>query len=266
MALLRIDHEPESIGMNLPLNLILPEEDALKERNLEDFPVLYLLHGLSDDASAWQRYSTIESLARYYGLVVVMPSGGRSIYADQDNGQAYFTYITEHLPAYLSKMFRFTREREKTFVAGLSMGGYGAFKAAFLHPEMYAAALSLSGLLVLDPAMIPPDKMYDPKLMHELDLVFGGLGTVAGSTNDPVTWLKWYASEPARFPKLSISCGTEDDLLEMSRFFANGLRLGGGSVDYEEHPGKHNWDYWTEHIAVWLKKILPGPAQETGRV
>jgi putative tributyrin esterase len=259
MAFLRVDHNPETIGMNLPLNLILPEPQALKGRALEDFPVLYLLHGLSDDASAWPRYSTIEDLARFYGLVVVMPSGGRSIYADQDNGPAYFTYITEELPTYLHKLLRLNQTREKTYIAGLSMGGYGAFKAAFLRPELYTAALSLSGLLVLDPALMPPDKAFDPKLMHEMGLVFGGIDKVGGSLNDPVTWLRMIAAEPARFPRLFMSCGTEDDLLDMNRFFAQGLRKAGVSFDYEEHPGGHTWPYWTEHIAVWLKKILPQP-------
>jgi len=264
MAFLRIDHDPESIGMCLPLNLILPEPAVLRTRDLEDFPVLYLLHGLSDDASAWPRYSNIEDLANRHGLVVVMPSAGRSIYTDQDNGQAYFSYVTEELPAYLHRMFRLTQAREKTYVAGLSMGGYGAFKAAFLHPELYSAALSLSGLLVLDPAMMPPDKAFDPKLRHEMDLVFGGMDTIAGTPNDPVTWLRMIAAEPARFPKLYISCGTSDDLLEMSRFFAKGLLQAGIPVDYEEHPGGHTWSYWTEHIAVWLKKIFPLPDPTSG--
>jgi len=77
----------------------------LKDKLLESYKVLYLLHGLSDDASAWQRYTNIEILARERDLVVVMPDGGRSMYADMQNGQAYFTYLTEELPAYLKAVF-----------------------------------------------------------------------------------------------------------------------------------------------------------------
>ena len=102
--------------------------------------VLYLLHGLSDDASAWQRYSCVETLATAYGLVVVMPSAGRSFYIDQPNGQGYFTYLTEELPHYLADVFGLAPRREDTFIAGNSMGGHGAFKAALLHPELYAAS------------------------------------------------------------------------------------------------------------------------------
>ncbi len=81
--------------------------------------VLYLLHGLSDDASAWQRYTAIESIAALYGLVVIMPSAGRSFYTDQPNGQNYFSYLTEELPRYLKQVFglvslprRYTHRRQ----------------------------------------------------------------------------------------------------------------------------------------------------------
>ena len=111
--------------------------------------VLYLLHGLSDDASAWQRYTSIETLAAAYGLVVVMPSVGRSFYIDQPNGQKYFTYLTEELPHYLADVFDLAPRREDTLIAGNSMGGYGAIKAAFCYPERYRAAASFSGVLSL---------------------------------------------------------------------------------------------------------------------
>lgn len=87
MALIRIDHVPVSVGVNLPLYIILPDLGKMGDIPLAKRKVLYLLHGLSDDGSAWQRYSSIETLAAAYGLVVVMPSAGRSFYTDQPNGQ-----------------------------------------------------------------------------------------------------------------------------------------------------------------------------------
>ena len=86
---------PETVKVNLPLNIILPDPGRMGEVPVSQRKVLYLLHGLSDDATAWQRYSVIEVLARRYGLVVVMPTAGRSFYIDQPNGQKYFTYLTE---------------------------------------------------------------------------------------------------------------------------------------------------------------------------
>src|SRR5512133_2168068 len=131
MALIHLDHVPETVKVNLPLNIILPDPGEIAGIPVRQRKALYLLHGLSDDASAWQRYSSSETLARRYGLVVVMPSAGRSFYMDQPNGQRYFTYLVEELPRYLEDVFGIVPRRENTLIAGNSMGGYGAFKAAF---------------------------------------------------------------------------------------------------------------------------------------
>ena len=147
MALLRFDHVPETVKVNLPLYIILPSPGEMRGVPVAKRKVLYLLHGLSDDGSAWQRYTAIEAMAALYGLVVVMPSVGRSFYTNQPNGQAYFTYLTDELPRYLKDVFGLSPARADTLIAGNSMGGYGAFKAAFIHPEMYSSAASFSGAL-----------------------------------------------------------------------------------------------------------------------
>src|SRR5512143_2154017 len=147
MALLRIDHVPETIKVNLPLYIILPSPGEMRGLPVAKRKVLYLLHGLTDDGSAWQRYTAIESIAALYGVVVVMPSVGRSFYTDQTNGQHYFSYLTDELPRYLTDVFGLSPRRADTLIAGNSMGGYGALKAAFLHPDRYCAAASFSGVV-----------------------------------------------------------------------------------------------------------------------
>src|SRR5512138_2093506 len=134
MALIRLDHMPVTVGLNLPLNIILPDPGQMKGIPVRERKVLYLLHGLSDDASAWQRFTAIETIAAAYGLVVVMPSVGRSFYTDQPNGQRFFSYLVDELPRYLADVFDLQPRRENTLIAGNSMGGYGAMKAAFLRP------------------------------------------------------------------------------------------------------------------------------------
>ena len=255
MALLQIDHVSEKVGVNLPLNLILPDDLTRGGKPLEERKVLYLLHGLSDDASAWQRYTNIEILAREHGLVVVMPTAGRSFYADMANGQAYFSYITEELPAWLAATFRISSARENTFVAGLSMGGYGAFKAAFLRPDLYSAACSLSGVLALNIFFAPPDKVENPALMHEFDMIFGGLEGLSGSMHDPMTWLKNATSTSAPLPRLFAACGLEDDLLPLNRLFAHSAAQLGVPLHYQEEPGGHEWIYWQKQIEKFILAI-----------
>ncbi len=255
MALIQINHDSDKVGVNLPLNVILPDDLTRGGKPLEERKVLYLLHGLSDDASAWQRYTNIEILARAHGLVVVMPTAGRSFYADMANGQAYFSYITEELPAWLAATFRIGSAREQTFIAGLSMGGYGAFKAAFLRPDLYAAACSLSGVLALNIFFAPPDKVENPALMHEFDMIFGGLEGLSGSMHDPMRWLKDAAASSAPLPKLFAACGLEDDLLPLNRLFAHAAAQVGVPLHYQEESGGHEWIYWQRQIEKFILAI-----------
>jgi S-formylglutathione hydrolase FrmB len=252
MALIRIDHVPETVKVNLPLNIILPDPGKMGDIPVSRRKVLYLLHGLSDDASAWQRYTAIESIAALYGLVVVMPSVERSFYSDQPNGQNYFTYLTEELPRYLKQVFGLSPKREDTLIAGNSMGGYGAFKAAFLHPELFSLAASFSGFLSFAFIKLYPN---DPR-RHEFEYLFGSVDEIIGSENDPDTWLKLAASNPTRLPRLFMVCGRQDDLYPINQLFYATCQAHGIPVDYREEDGFHDWFFWNEQIRRFLAENL----------
>lgn len=254
MALIRLDHTPETVKVCQPLYLILPDPGRMGDRPLQKRKVLYLLHGLSDDGSAWQRYTRIETLAYDYGLAVIMPSFGRSFYTDMPNGQAYFTYLTQELPQYLKDVFGLDPKREDTFIAGNSMGGYGAFKAAFHQPGRYAAALSLSGVLALDILRIHPDD----KRREEFRTIFGDLDQLAGTPYDPMFWLRNAAERSADLPRLFAVCGRQDDLYPLNQMFNAASQNLGIPLDYLEEDGRHDWYFWDRHIERFLNSIL-GP-------
>lgn len=253
MALIRLDHVPETVRVNVPVNIILPDPGQMRGVPVRERKVLYLLHGLSDDGSAWQRYTKIETLAAAYGLVVVMPSAGRSFYTDQPNGQRYFTYITEELPAYLRDVFGLAPKREDTFIAGVSMGGYGAFKAAFFHPECYSAAASLSGVLSLEILRALPDDPRQAEFVH----LFGDLNKLAGSEHDPETWVKNAAKTAAPLPRLYIASGRQEDLYPLGLRFRAACQAHGIEVDYHEEDGRHDWFFWDQQIQRFLAAVLP---------
>ena len=236
MALLRLDHTPETVKVCTPLVMILPDPGNMGNISLRERTVLYLLHGLSDDASAWSRYSSIETVANEYGLVVVMPSVGRSFYTDQPNGQAYFSYLIEELPQYLEDVFALRPPREKTLIAGLSMGGYGAFKAALNNSERYYAAASFSGLLSLDILKAIPDDPRQDEFRH----IFGDLDQLPGSIHDPMVWLGKAANNPAALPQLTVACGYQDDLYPVNRQFYAACQAANIPLDYVEEDGKHD--------------------------
>jgi S-formylglutathione hydrolase FrmB len=258
MALIRIDHVPETVKVNLPLNIILPDPGKMGDLPVAKRKVLYLLHGLSDDASAWQRYSSIETVAAGYGLVVVMPSVGRSFYIDQPNGQKYFSYLTEELPHYLVDVFGLAPRREDTLIAGVSMGGYGAFKAALLRPELYAAAVSFSGVLSLAILQTMPD---DPR-RDEFAFLFGDLEKLAGSEHDPAVWLKRAAQNPSLLPRLFIAVSRQEDIYPLSGMFHAACQSLGVQAEYHEEDGGHDWFFWDGQIRRFLAAVLgPIPTQ-----
>ncbi len=254
MALLRLDHCPETVKVNVPLYVILPDPGGMGGMPVAKRKVLYLLHGLSDDGSAWQRFTAIETLAMAYGLVVVMPSAGRSFYTDQPNGQRYFTYLTDELPQYLADVFGLAPRREDTLIAGNSMGGYGAFRAALLRPELYAAAASFSGVLSLEFLRTHPK---DPR-RDEFALLFGDLERLAGSAYDPATWLRRAAQDPSALPYLYIAVGRQEDLYPLSGLFYAACQALGVRSEYHEEDGQHNWFLWDRQIRRFLEALL-GP-------
>lgn len=258
MAVLRLDHVPETAKVTLPVYLILPDPGAARSVPVRARKVLYLLHGLSDDGSAWQRYTSIEVIANAYGLVVVMPSVGRSFYTDLPNGQAYFSYVSQELPQYLQDVFGIPHRREDTLVAGNSMGGYGAFKCAFLHPERYCAAASFSGVLTLKILEAFPDDPRTPEFTH----VFGDLSKITGSDHDPAVWFERAAGNPSVLPKLYMSCGTRDDLFILNNWAHTTLAQLGIPHEYHEKEGAgHVWPFWDDEIRRFLNFAL-GPLPE----
>jgi S-formylglutathione hydrolase FrmB len=252
MALIRLVHKPETVKVDQALDIIIPDPGWMKGIPVRDRKVLYLLHGLSDNGSAWQRFTTVETLAKMYGLVVVMPSVGRSFYIDLPNGQHYFTYLMEELPQYLSGVFNLSSSRENTLVAGLSMGGYGAFKAALLHPERFYAAASFSGFLSMKYMKANLD---DPRT-KEFSTVFGDLNNLSGGEHDPARWLADAVKKKATLPRLFMACGRQDELYPLNQLFLADCAALGMPVDFHEEDGGHEWLFWDAQLRHFLAEVL----------
>jgi S-formylglutathione hydrolase FrmB len=252
MALVTCDFFSDALEMGTSVSVVLPQATEAQigvpatSGESGDLPVLYLLHGLSDDHTAWVRYTSIERYAAAAGLAVVMPAVGRSFYADERHGHRYWSFVAEELPRVMGSFFRLSQRREDTFVAGLSMGGYGALKLALTHPDRFAAAASLSGGLDVVGVSRFPER-------RELfDRVFGG---VPAPGDDLFTLLA--TADGTGLPPLHVSCGTEDKLLPMSRRFAEEAAAAGASVTTDFRPGDHEWGLWDaviRDVIDWLPR------------
>lgn len=250
MALLTCNFFSESLGLSTSMMVILPQQTATqigmnnvaRERS---HPTLYLLHGLSDDDTIWVRRTSIERYVASMGLAVVMPQVHRSFYTDMAHGGKYWTFISEELPALARSFFPLSTRREDNFVAGLSMGGYGAFKLALRNPERFAAAASLSGAVNMAKA---------DSTLPDHRLIFGD-GEIAGTSDDLLHLLHEVDSSTGPKPKLFQCCGTEDFLYEDNQVFKQACEQTDIDFTYQEEPGEHEWGYWDKKIQdvlAWL--------------
>lgn len=258
MAFITCRFFSDVLEMGMTLNVIVPDVNRVPvEMQAQvaqgDLPVLFLLHGLSDDESAWTRNSSIERYANEVGMAVVMPNVHRSFYTDMPTGQNYFTYVAEEVPAVARRLFPITGDPRRTYVGGLSMGGYGAFKVALCYPEQFGAAVSLSGLL--DVTQTFPEDL-DDMFQTVFDQAFGK-GVRGGSKHDLFQLLEEAVRAGKPLPRLLQACGTEDFLYPGNvrfRTLAEQLQVPGYA--YVEGPGKHDWDYWDAEIRPALRWLL----------
>ena len=104
-------------------NVLYPDANRVEEPDCEDIPVLYLLHGMSGNHNSWLKRTNVERLLPRTNLIVVMPNTSNGWYTDTQYGFDYYTALAEELPEVLKRFFpNMTSKREKTFIAGLSMG------------------------------------------------------------------------------------------------------------------------------------------------
>ncbi|MEI7845222.1 MAG: alpha/beta hydrolase family protein [Chloroflexota bacterium] len=243
----------ESLGMRVALNVLLPQR-KLTDKQHSKFSTLYLLHGHSDDHTSWQRWTSIERYAEGRNLAIVMPNVHLSFYTDMVHGGKYWQFISEEVPAVVRSMFPLSDKRTDNFVAGLSMGGYGALKLALTYPERYAAAASLSGAVDIREVVTSHGEPDDEVWLHEMENIFGDLKKVPGGQNDLFILAKNAASAPKK-PQLYMCCGTEDFLYADNLHFRDYIKSLSLKLKYEDGPGDHNWAYWDkmiQNILDWL--------------
>lgn len=259
MALLELKYRSPLLKMEVSVSVILPEPAKPVPEN--GCPVLYLYHGLTDDQSCWLRQSSVERYASAAGIALVMPAVGRSWYTDTAYGAPYFSFVTKELPQVCRQYFRgLSQRREDTSVCGVSMGGYGALKAALSCPEVFGSCISLSGSL----DVTRKGRVMSKEFLQEWKSIFGAYpAELEGSRHDLLALAARDLRDGVPLPRLYLWCGTEDHLIGVNRDFHARLEELRIPHHYGESEGDHSWKWWDPQIKAAIRWLLEEKSPES---
>lgn len=220
----------KALGRHVTYEVALPELEVGEG----PFPVLFQLHGLSDDHSAYSRYSTIILQARLLPLIVVMPAGGLAHWVDVGPRERYESFVVEDLWEHAHRTFPVRKGRAA--IGGHSWGGNAAVRLGLRHPDRFCSAVSHSGAF------------YDPAEVTDLA--------------DVTPYDIWQVRPQGRVPAIHIDCGLDDQFLGHNRRFHRHLDELGVAHTYEEFPGGHTWEYWNARLELTLARHMAALEKE----
>lgn len=253
MAFIRADIKLPEAGRTLNTHLYfptdLPESVGNKVKG-----VITLLHGIHGAGVDWMMYTAAVRYAADNGYILVAPSADNSFYRNEAYGQPFYDIITEELPAQLQSIFKIPTEREKNYIVGLSMGGYGALLIGLSHPERYAAIGSFSG--ALDMGEMLAEGRKDDAVAPIFTPVFGDGMSLPPSADLFALAQKAAALPAGQRPAVFITCGDEDDddmkILTQTKSFVAAARQAGLPLTFRTWPGVHEWNYWDRSLAEFI--------------
>ena len=274
-----------AVDRTMKYNIVLPAEYDTSD---EGYPVLYLLHGLSQNYTAWSRLGTPVYAGLFSDLIVVMPDGGNSWYinyAENGGGQRnnWEDHIIQDVVGHVDGNYRTIARREGRAITGLSMGGYGGLTLGLRHPEMFISIGSTSGALSYGrdaarrlrgeseprragrqrgPQRSPEEQAEraerrrtpDPRIgiegfSSQVERTPQGRPFVTAEEADAYDPFKLIHMVPReRLPHIYLDSGTEDGLIRPARELAQVMFDNDIPFDFMQMPGGHNGTYWTQSI------------------
>lgn len=259
MALIETHFFSEVLGMDMEVNVVLPQEKR-PFIDSEKLKVVWLLHGGSGDATAWLRMSSVERYTLEYNIALVIPGGMSSCFTDVRHGGRFFTYLTDELPGIMRHLFpRLSDKREDNYISGFSNGGFGCLKAGLSRIGLYSAIGAFSAG---DKSDVRFDNDGSQRSLERI-ILFGD-GDMKNTEND----LKYLGREALKegmpLPRVYHACGSEDPWLDLNilmKEFFEGLEGNPYDYEYNEPQGfGHTWEFWDKEIIrffeyLGLKKI-----------
>ena len=264
----------ESVGRTTKYNLVLPRSYDSSDRR---YPVLYLLHGLSQNYLAWSRQG-VGFYAPLFEMIIVMPDAGNSWYvnyATSEGGQKnnWEDHIVRDVIGHVDATYRTIARREGRAINGLSMGGYGGLMLGLRHPDLFVSIGSHSGALEyargnMERIRAGAGSRRRPRAPEaearrrqpNPEIGIDGFSSQAARTPmgeafltvedaeqyDPFTLIRGVPRD--QLPHIYVDCGTEDGLIDAARAFIRVLLDNDIPFDFMQMPGGHNPGFWTQAL------------------
>jgi enterochelin esterase-like enzyme len=228
------------------------------------YPVVYLLHGFTDDESAWIQFGEANIAAdraiaarEIPPMIIVMPDGGVTWYVNDYRGQVRYEdmFVQEFIP-FIDRTYRTRAKKEFRGISGLSMGGYGSLMYAMRHPDLFIACAAFSSGVMTDEEIVS---------LKEYDRYFGNLfdAKPVGQNRLNQHWRAYNPLDLARKVPLErlktvrwyLDCGDDDFLYKGNSALHVIMRDIGLPHEYRVRDGEHSWAYWRSGITAGLKFI-----------
>lgn len=238
------------MARQMPYRVILPlSYEKAKEKR---YAVIYLLHGLTGHYNNWTDKTKLNEYAANYEFIIVTPEGDNGWYSDSltNPNDKYESYIVQELIPEVDKKFRTVSERTHRFIAGLSMGGYGAIKFGLKYPEKFALVGSFSGAL----GAASLNEKNAGNIGKNIDAILGDEKSENRRANDIFQIIREISDEKKKsLPFIYFDCGTEDFLFQNNIDFAALLVEKKVPHEYRQLPGRHDWVFWDSQVQEFLR-------------
>ncbi len=255
--------DSELMGEQVNFAVYLPPDYAVSTRK---YPVLYLLHGYSDDETGWIQFGEVNvsadqliSSGEVPSMIIVMPDGGVTWYVDDYTGKVpWEKMFLEELIPHIEKTYRVRAKREFRAISGLSMGGYGSLGMAMRNPDMFAACVAFSAGIWSDEQLVKQTpEQYDRYLRIPFGPLQGDPPDLSEHfwNNNPVRLAETLPVEELNKVRWYIDCGDDDFLYSGNSTLHMIMRDREINHEYRVRDGAHSWIYWRTGIRDGLRFI-----------
>ena len=258
MVLFRGDIKCKSLQRRTSISVILPADNIHFLQDTEEvvpqpYKTLYLLHGLYGSDDIFLANTSIQKFAEDHGIAIVIPCGENSFYVDNEKAHAYYgEYVGQELLDITRNIFPLSDKREDTYIAGFSMGGYGAIRNGLKYHENFSKIGMISPALITDDIVDFDDDSNVLRSRGFYESIFGDLDEVEGSDMDP----KYLIENCPDIPDIYIACGIDDFLFRKSADFYMYLRENGVDATFVGDEGEHTWEFCDKYIKEFIKTLV----------